>query len=368
MATMPRPPKPYLHHYRTRHKKYIWYVRKPGAKRIRIRGEYGSPEFNEAYLAAVGNPATIAPSKTRSGSVAWLWETYKLKSPKWRNRLSVATKRQRENIMVGVLAKIGARPFVSVTKAHISTSRDDRGDTPSQARNFLDAVRGLFRWALEANHIRIDPTAGVTNLEREKTQGFLIWEEEEIDRYYERWPIGTKERVWIDILLFTGQRRGDAVKLGRQHIRDGVATFRTQKSRKMVEVTIPILPVLKTTLDAGPCADLAFICGKNRKPLTKETFGNMFKAACKAAGIDQAKKAAHGLRKVAATRAADNGATVHQLMAIFGWMDVKTAQIYTQNADRRRLSKAAITTLERTPDEHSMCPPTQSGMPTSKKA
>jgi integrase len=83
------------------------------------------------------------------------------------------------------------------------------------------------------------------------------------------WPIGTKGRVWLDVLLYTGLRRGDAVRLGRQHVRDGVATLRTEKSRNTVTVTIPILPVLAATLAAGLCADLAFICGTNGKPLPK---------------------------------------------------------------------------------------------------
>ena len=69
-------------------------------------------------------------------------------------------------------------------------------------------------------------------------------------------------------------------------------------------------------LQAGPCADLAFICGENRRPFTKESFGNVFREACNAAGVE---KFAHGVRKIGATRAANNGATVAELEAIFGW-------------------------------------------------
>ena len=54
--------------------------------------------------------------------------------------------------------------------------------------------------------------------------------------------------------LYTGLRRGDAVQLGRQHVRDGVATIRTEKTG--VTVTIPILPTLAATLAAGPCGEL----------------------------------------------------------------------------------------------------------------
>jgi len=46
-----------------------------------------------------------------------------------------------------------------------------------------------------------------------------------------RWP-GTRERLACDLLLYTGLRRGDAVRVGRQHERDGVITIRTEKHRK----------------------------------------------------------------------------------------------------------------------------------------
>lgn len=66
--------------------------------------------------------------------------------------------------------------------------------------------------------------------------------------------------------------------------------------------------------------------------------------ACVAAGIMD--KSAHGLRKAAATRAAENGATAHELMAIFGWVDIKEAELYTRAADRRRLAAQAMSKLE----------------------
>jgi len=58
------------------------------------------------------------------------------------------------------------------------------------------------------------------------------------------------------------------------------------------------------------------ISGDRGKPLTKESFGNLFRKAVRAAGIKG--RSAHGLRKVGATRAAENGATVAELEAIFG--------------------------------------------------
>jgi integrase len=140
-------------------------------------------------------------------------------------------------------------------------------------------------------------------------------------------------------LLYTGLRRGDAVRLGRQHVRDGVATIRTEKSQGEVEVSIPLLPPLLEAVRIGPTADLAFICGASGKAMTKESFGNAFRDACNAAGV---RKSAHGVRKIGATRAANNGATVAQLEAIFGWRGGRMASHYTQSTDRRRLARDAI--------------------------
>lgn len=341
MDTMPRPRPPYLQKHTTRHGKTVWYVRAPGCSLIRLRAEYGGPEFQVEYQAALAGEAPQRAPVARSGSVGWLWDRYR-ETGAWA-KLKPATRRQRENIMGGVLGKIGAAPCRGIKRADIAASRDARAATPAQARNFLDAMRGLFRWALEAGHVGEDPTAGVKNPARPKTKGFPEWTEADVAAYQRKWPVGTRERVWLDMLLYTGPRRGDVCRLGRQHVRatpDGrEISFRTEKGGEMVEVTIPLLPVLETTLAAGPCGDLAFIIGERGRPFTKESFGNAFSAAARAAGIQ---KSAHGVRKIAATTMADNGATAHQLMAIFGWTTIQMAERYTREANRRRLAREAV--------------------------
>jgi integrase len=238
---------------------------------------------------------------------------------------------------VHVIKNVGDLPVAAITREKVIEGRDKRSvKTPHQARNFLDALRGLFRWALDAGHIKVDPTAGVKNPKRKSGDGFAPWTEDDVLAYERRWPIGTRQRVWLDVLLYTVLRRGDAVRLGRQHVRDGVATLQTEKSQGAVTVSLPILPVLQRTLAAGPCGDLAFICAKTGGPLTKESFGNLFGEACREAGLKG--KSAHGIRKIAATRAANSGATVAELEAIFGWRGGRMASLYTREADRRRLA------------------------------
>lgn len=337
MTDMPRPRPPYLHRECKPDGYTYWYVRVRKGPRVRIRAEYGTEAFTAEYNAAVSGAPAPQP-KADSKSLRWLFERYK-ESAAWLDDLSEATKRQRINILNGVMANVGNEPFKAFTPHAIEAGKKRRERTPAQARNYLDAMRGLFRWAFKADHITFDPTAGVKNPPRKKSKGFPEWTEADAEAYEARWPLGTKERVWFDVLLYSGLRRGDAVLLGWQHIRDGIATVQTEKSGEKVTVTLPILAVLARTLDAGPTGDLSLICGERRLPLTKESFGNLFSEAARKAGV---RKSAHGIRKLAATRAANNGATVPQLKALFGWLTDAMAAHYTREADRVRLSKDAI--------------------------
>jgi integrase len=313
-------------------------VRIGKGRRIRLREQFGSPEFDTEYQAAISGkirPQTTTPSKE---TLAWLWDRYR-ETGRWINEFSRSTKKMRENIMKHVLEQSGDKRYALITSAHIIEARERRVKTPAQARNFLDVMRGLFTWATEAGHMKVNPTAGVASPPRKKGPGFKPWTEADVENYYRRWPPGTHERVWLDVLLYSGLRRGDVVRYGKQHVRNGIGKIRLEKGGEQIEVTLPILPVLAKTLAIGPCGDLTFIVGKQGRPLTKESFGNAFKDACVAAGIRD--KSAHGVRKIAATTAANNGATVSQLKALFGWESDTMPALYTKAADRDRLAREA---------------------------
>lgn len=357
MLTMPRPRPPHLIYEPSRHGRPRWYVRvddgslKGGrrvrGKRIRILGEYGSDEFMAAYRAAIaGVPLPTKKDAARTNSIRWLIAQYRNSAP-WKS-LGPNTRKQREQVFRQIEATAGDDHISSFTQGAIVAGRDRRADRPEAAKSFMKAIRGLCAWAVEAKHMPFDPSAGVKNLKIKKSGGFKIWEEAWVDKYYARWPLGTKERVWVDVIMYSGLRRGDAVRYGRQHIsggkgpigaRRGIGRIKVQKSGETVQATLPILDVLADTLEAGPIGDMTFIVGERGLPLTKESFGNYFRDACVAAGVPGR---AHGLRKLAATRAANNRATVKELQALFAWVDIKMPQLYTETADRELLGIEAI--------------------------
>ncbi|MBX4335572.1 tyrosine-type recombinase/integrase [Bartonella raoultii] len=344
---MPKPRPPYLLKEITRHGKIVWYVRIGYGRRIRIRGTYGTQEFVDNYKNALAELQGIIPPKPKvgkltEGSFAWLLKQY-FNSSDW-YCLAKATKKQKELILMKVCDSVGNMPYQAIDKKHIIAGVERRKETPAMARNFLKALNGLFNWAIEQGLLETNPTVGVKRPALNNKDGFAVWTEEDVEKYYQRWSHGTHERVWIDVLLYTGLRRGDAVRIGWKDVKDDIIHLRTEKSKFQTDVFLPILPELAETLKIGPVGEETFICSKTNQKFIKESFGNAFRDACNAAGI---KKSAHGLRKLAATRAANSGATVSQLKAIFGWTEDKMASLYTKSADRKRLALEAIKKLQK---------------------
>jgi hypothetical protein len=224
ITDVPRPRPPYLNRFVSRHGKVMWVVRVgSGAERRRvfIRAEYGTSEFQAEYEAALSGASIIrADGKARAGTLAWLIDRYR-ETHAWAS-LSTATRRQRENIFKQATKTAGNAPATEITKASITAGRDRRSATPAQARHFLQTMRSLFRWALEAGHVRVDPTHGVSDLKlhtKKAAKGFPIWTDEDVEKYTRRWPIGTRQRVWLDILLLyrpAARRRCTARKTARE--------------------------------------------------------------------------------------------------------------------------------------------------------
>lgn len=340
---MPRPRPLYLHKTTSRHGRTVWYVRRSKAHpKIRIRGEYGSKEFMAAYQAAIqGEISPPAPTGPEDSFAAVL-HRYRA-SAAWK-QLAPSTRTHRDTILRPILKEHGKEPIRFFDRKNIQAGIDRRRDRPWAVRNFFKSLSGLLRWAAEAGVIEHDPTAGMKLPPPPRTTGFPTWTDADVRLYEEKWPVGTRQRVALDVLLYTGLRRGDAARVGPGHVIDGEICIETEKTG--TEVTIPLLDCLKASIEAAPKGKRTFICREDGEPYTKESFGNLFRDWCNEAGVT---KSAHGLRKAGATRAAENGATESELEAIFGWTGGRMAATYTRAANRKKLSRASISRLSREP-------------------
>src|SRR5215471_5315483 len=103
--------------------------------------------------------------------MAWLIERYREVNA-WTS-LSMATRRQRENIFKQVIKTAGGTPYASITSAMIAKGRDRRSETPFQARHFIDTMRGLFAWAKSAGFVKNNPAIEVEYPKLDSGPGFV---------------------------------------------------------------------------------------------------------------------------------------------------------------------------------------------------
>lgn len=331
---------------RDRHGNLRLYFRRPGAKKIRLRGLPGSDEFMEAYRAAVNGKTIerrrvtpIKPGSFRSVCTAYCG------SPEFK-LLDQSTQKWRRRALDDICETHGENPIALLNlPRHIKKLRDEKADKPSVANTRLKALRAMFSWALEADLVDVDPTKSV-KLIRYVTKGHHSWEPEEIAKFEERHKVGTKARLAMALLRFTTGRREDAVRFGRQHVKDGRIRYTQAKNehRKPVKIDIPLHPDLAAIIAATPPEHLTFLVTDYGKPFTAPGFGNKFRTWCDEAGLPHC--SAHGLRKATATALAEMGATPHEIMAVTDHQTLEEVERYTKAARNRVLADSAMTRLK----------------------
>src|SRR5262249_39179000 len=171
-----------------------------------------------------------------------------------------------------------------------------------------------------------------------KRDGHHTWSESEIEQFEERHAISSRARLALALLLYTGQRRSDVVRMGRQHIRDGVLHVRQLKTG--AELAIPIHADLHAIIRESAAEHMTFLVTEFGKPFTAAGFGNWFREQCDMANLHHC--SAHGLRKAAARRLAEAGCTEHEIAAITGHASLREITRYTKAVDQKRLATAAI--------------------------
>jgi integrase len=346
MDPMPRPRPPHLLREVSRHGTTRWVVRIDHGPRIPIEGEYGSAEFMATYHAAInGRLAPLQRPRADDKSLRFLAERWQASSA-WAET-KPATRQKRAEILRQVLENAGAAPYKSVTKASIVAGRERRAKTPAAANNFLAVMRALFKWGAVNDFLDASPCDGVRDLSRPNAKrGIPVWTDDEIRRFRDRWPLGTRERLAFEIMATTGLRRGDAAELGRQHIGevDGVTVLRLRTEKGDRQVVREIMPELKAAIDAYPLNGLAFVARADGAALSKKSFGDWFRDACRAAGV---KKSPHGLRKHDATALAHSGASEAELEGAMGWAPGSgMARIYMHERDDELLASRAVAKLK----------------------
>jgi integrase len=349
---MPKALPLYVEKNPNRHGRLRFYFRRSrGEERVRLPDAFGSPEFKAAYAACLAGlplPAPLGQATRRpsAGKLGWLIQLYLASAEGQRGK--AGSLRVRRSLLGKLAEEKGAVDLEDIDRAAIVAGLTARSDTVPMANLWLATVRLMFDWAVQEGHRTINPCDGVKRLQKpakvdldDEDDGRPAWSEEELALYEAAYPLGTRQRLVYEVLISTGLRLGDAARLGRQHVRDGVIRLKTEKTN--TPVAQPMKKRLLEAIEAGPKGKpevMAFITSPKGAAYEKTYLGKEFVRWARAAGVND--RSAHGVRKALANRYAEQGCSEDELKAIFGWTTSAMANLYTKKFNREKTALRAM--------------------------
>jgi integrase len=335
-----------------RHGTARFYFRKAGSKQVPLPGLPWSPQFMAAYesaMAGQGELPTIVNKRAKQGSFAALAASY------FTSTAFLTMKPSSKGVYRNTIDRlcrstdkdgneIGTKGVATLRREHIVKLMAARAEKPESANLLRKVLRAMMTHAVEIGLRADDPTRDVKAI-RVKSDGFHSWTDAEIAQFEAHHAIGSRPRLALALPLYTGQRRSDVVKMGKQHV-DKNGTIHVRQIKTGAALAIPVHPDLKAIIDATPSEHLTFLTTQFDKPFTAAGFGNWFREQCNDAGLPHC--SAHGLRKAAARRLAEAGCSEHEIASITGHASLREIVRYTKAADQARLAVSAMDKM-RTP-------------------
>lgn len=334
----------YVTRFIDRHGKPRYRFRKKGQVGRYFQAEFGTVAFEAEYDACLKGIAApkieIGKGRTKPGTIADLIRRY-YAAPEFTG-LAASTKATYRNQLDRFCRDHGEKPVRLIERRHIKAIIGAMSDRPGAANSLLARLKLLMKFAIEEGMRRDNPAQSMRGF-RSGKDGFHSWTDDEIARFEAAHDVGTRARLAMALLLYTGQRRSDVVKMGHQHVSKGRIQVKQQKTG--ANLWIPIHPALVAIIEATPRDHLTFVTTAQDRPFTAAGFGNWFRECCDQAGLPQC--SAHGLRKAAARRLAEASCSNQQIKAITGHQTEAEVSRYTRAAEQELMAQQAMNTLSR---------------------
>lgn len=209
-------------------------------------------------------------------------------------------------------------------------------EKPGMANLTRAVMRRLFQFALKTKRRKDNPMIGV---EAFKVGEHHTWTDAELKQFEDKWRLGTRQRLAYALLLYTGQRVGDVVKMHRADVVDGLIHVVQEKTG--AELWVPIHPELQRAMKACPAKGLTLVGDACGRPIKRPALSALMRAAIKAAGLPP-RCVSHGLRKASMRRLAESDSTANQIASISGHKTLKEVERYTKAADQKKMARQAM--------------------------
>lgn len=305
-------------------------------KAIRLPDDPQSAEFLTAYNQILLDtmpdrlPKKVTPG---NGTMAALVELY-YKSPQFKVK-SQGTKRVYRLALDKFCKEHGGRRVDQLKRANVMRILGGMEDHPGAANLLSSVLSMLMTFAVKADMIPTNPLVG---MEQYRLGTRHTWTDGEIAKYEAKWPLGTRERLCFDVLLYTGQRVSDASKLPKP---DSVGKIRLVQQKTGTRLTLSCHPSLQRSIDACPNDHLTILTTARGRPLSGASLSKLVQRAAKDAGLPT-HCLPHGLRKSAARRLVEAGATPHEVMSVTGHTTLAEVERYTRDYSQEMMNESAL--------------------------
>jgi integrase len=330
-----------------------WRLRRKGHKNVElpVNGDVNSPEFLACYFAALrgqrpSEAVAAIPINGKTGMVATAITEF-LNSTTFKADADT-TQALRRPKLESVSRLVGHLPLAQMDDGWIRRWLE-RSSTPSAKRTRFLALKAFTRWALDRKMIATDPCAAIKVKVATAGDGHHTWTDQQIEKYRAHFPIGTRARLALELLLAMAARRGDGIRMGRRHFvvnEDGEICLRfvqqKNRKRKPMTVQIPVPSELAAAIEAcpSPPESLTFLVNEWGRPFSEKAFNSAFRKWCDEAGLPEC-CTPHGLRKGKSRIMAESNCTAPQMMGVTGHRSLKEVQKYIDKFNRETAAAEA---------------------------
>lgn len=184
----------------------------------------------------------------------------------------------------------------------------------------LSALKKGLRLAWEQDHTPIDYSSHVKLLPVNNSREVFLSVEQVQSITHHCMP-GVQAAIWAALL--TGARRGELLKIERQHIHADRITIPASHTKTLKAKTVPIVPALRPWLDHFPLI------------ITAEGIKSAWRRAREKAGLPEVNF--HDLRHSCASILLELGASLHEVSEILGHSSLQMTRRYAHlQLDRKR--------------------------------
>lgn len=329
---------PYLRKKRAKGKDYYYFdlgARTDGTRELLPLPHIRDPRFGDCYARA---KATRTNRRNRQGvlTLEGLIRQYE-KSPEFRS-LSESTKTSYTRYLGRANELIRDKrgdspPAKAVERRDVVTLRDTLAATPGAASQAVRAVGALFAWAVDNEKLKDNPAAGVKKF---KAKPHEPWPEELIEEGLADPQVG----MAVALLLFTGQRINEVVRMAWADIRGDHMRVYVQKTDQRMDVAI--LSELADRLEKTPKLAPTILTNANGRPWTQSGLRQKLQDWAKERGQ---KVVPHGLRKNAVIALLEAGCTAAEVSGITG-QSIQMIEHYARKVNKLTLGRAAVVKLD----------------------